>query len=74
MDRRGLFRMAAQLGAGIGAFSLFGCGGATTAPTTTTNPATPTTPTTGGGACSRVPEETQFPINPQRATPKGTEF
>ncbi len=65
MDRRGLFRMAAQLGAGIGAFGLFGCGGATTAPSTTINPSTPTTPTTpttGSGACSRVPEETAGPF------------
>ena len=61
MDRRGLFRMAAQLGAGIGAFSLIGCGSATTAPSTTNNPSTPTTPTTGG-ACSRVPEETAGPF------------
>ena len=61
MDRRGLFRMAAQLGAGIGAFSLAGCGSATTAPSTTNNPSTPATPTTGG-ACSRVPEETAGPF------------
>ena len=62
MDRRGLFRMAAQLGAGIGAFSLFGCGSATTAPSATNNPSTPTMPTTGSGACSRVPEETAGPF------------
>jgi protocatechuate 3,4-dioxygenase beta subunit len=61
MDRRGLFRMAARLGAGIGAFNLLGCGGSATAPTTTTTPAT-TTPTTGSGACSRTPEETAGPF------------
>ena len=63
MDRRGLLRLAARLGAGVGAFSLFGCGSSsTTAPTTTTTPTTPTTPSTGSGACSRVPEETAGPF------------
>jgi protocatechuate 3,4-dioxygenase beta subunit len=57
MDRRGLFRMAARLGAGIGAFNLLGCGANATAPTSTTT----TTPTTGSGACSRTPEETAGP-------------
>src|SRR5215217_225773 len=60
VDRRGLFRIAAQLGA----VTLFGCG-STTAPTAagnTTNPTNPTTPGTGGGACSRVPEETAGPF------------
>ena len=58
IDRRGLFRMAARLGAGIGAFNLVGCGGSATAPTTTTTTTTPTT----GGACSRTPEETAGPF------------
>lgn len=60
MDRRGLLRMAARLGAGIGAFNLLGCGGGATAPTTTSTTTT-TTPATGSGACSRTPEETAGP-------------
>jgi protocatechuate 3,4-dioxygenase beta subunit len=56
MDRRGLFRMAARLGAGIGAFNVLGCGASATAPTTTTTPAT------GSGACGRTPEETAGPF------------
>jgi protocatechuate 3,4-dioxygenase beta subunit len=58
MDRRGLFRMAARLGAGIGAFNLLACGSGATAPTADTT----TTPATGGGACSRTPEETAGPF------------
>jgi protocatechuate 3,4-dioxygenase beta subunit len=54
IDRRGLLRMAARLGAGIGAFNLLGCGSSATAPTTTTT-------TTTGGACSTIPEETAGP-------------
>jgi protocatechuate 3,4-dioxygenase beta subunit len=57
MDRRGLFRLAARLGAGIGAFNLAGCGATATAPTSTTTTTIPTT----GGACSRTPEETAGP-------------
>jgi protocatechuate 3,4-dioxygenase beta subunit len=58
MDRRGLFRMAARLGAGISAFNLVGCAASATAPTNTTT----TNPTQGSGACSRTPEETAGPF------------
>ena len=60
MDRRGILRMAARFGAGIGAFHLLGCGSGATAPTTTA--ANTTTPATGSGACSRTPEETAGPF------------
>jgi protocatechuate 3,4-dioxygenase beta subunit len=52
MDRRGLFRMAARLGAGVGALQVLGCGGG--------SEKTPTTPTPPG-TCSKVPEETAGP-------------
>jgi protocatechuate 3,4-dioxygenase beta subunit len=55
IDRRGLFRMAARLGAGAAALQAFGCA----------SPASPSddTGTTGtGGSCSsRIPEETAGP-------------
>jgi protocatechuate 3,4-dioxygenase beta subunit len=57
MDRRGLFRMAARLGAGFGALHLAGCGSSATSPTPTT-----AIPATVGGACNRVPEETAGPF------------
>src|SRR5262245_19384408 len=55
MDRRGLFRLAARFGAGIGALQLVGCA---------SNPASPSDAeaSTSGGSCSaRIPEETQGP-------------
>ena len=55
MDRRGLFRMAARLGAGVGALQLLGCGG-------TDSETPPTTPGGPSGTCSRVPEETAGPF------------
>ena len=59
IDRRGLFRLAARFGAGVGALSLVACGGDSNpvAPTTTSSTTTPTS----GGACSRIPEETAGP-------------
>jgi hypothetical protein len=52
IDRRGLFRLAARLGAGIGALQLLGCA---------SNPASPSVSSGesgGGGSCgARIPEE-----------------
>jgi len=61
MNRRGLLRMAARFGAGLGALQLLGCGSGSS-PTTpsTTSGAT----TTGGGTsstCSLIPSETAGP-------------
>jgi hypothetical protein len=58
-DRRGLFRLAARFGAGVGVLQLAACGGDSNpvAPTTTSS----STTTTSGGACSRIPEETAGP-------------
>jgi protocatechuate 3,4-dioxygenase beta subunit len=58
IDRRGLFRLAARLGAGAGAVQVAACGGNSNpvAPTTTSTPVTSTS-----GACSRIPEETAGP-------------
>jgi protocatechuate 3,4-dioxygenase beta subunit len=63
-DRRGLLRLAATFGVGIGAFQLLGCGSSPTSPTdTTTGGSTGTTTGTGTtAACtSRIPEETGGP-------------
>ena len=61
MNRRGLLRMAARFGAGVGALQLLGCGSAS-------SPTTPSTTsggtTTGGGTgstCSLIPSETAGP-------------
>lgn len=51
MDRRHLLRLAATLGAGLGALQLFGCGDSATDPADT-----------GNGACSRIPPETAGPF------------
>jgi protocatechuate 3,4-dioxygenase beta subunit len=59
IDRRGMLRMAARLGAGVGAFQLFGCG------SSASSPIQPSQTTTAGGTsstCSRIPEETQGPF------------
>ena len=57
IDRRGLFRLAARFGAGVGALQLLGCA---------SNPSSPSESggsSTGGGSCSaRIPEETQGPF------------
>jgi protocatechuate 3,4-dioxygenase beta subunit len=60
IDRRGLLRLAARLGAGAGALQMLGCGGSPTAASETTTTSTTTTGTTSS-SCSRVPEETQGP-------------
>jgi len=57
IDRRGLFRLAARFGAGVGALQLIGCGSNPTSPSESGGSST------GGGSCSaRIPEETQGPF------------
>ena len=62
MNRRGLLRLAAGIGAGFGAIPLLGCGGSSpTAPTTNTD--TSAAPTgTANSACSSIPRETAGPF------------
>ena len=62
MNRRGLLRLAAGIGAGFGAIPLLGCGGSSpTAPTTNTD--TSAAPTgTANSACSSIPQETAGPF------------
>jgi len=69
LDRRGMLRLGARLGAAFGALQLAGCGSssptAPTATTETTASATTTTTTTtpaSGATCARVPEETAGPF------------
>ncbi len=58
MDRRGLLRLAARLGAGAGALQLLGCGSSATSPSDTGTGGGSTT-----GSCSaRIPEETAGPF------------
>jgi protocatechuate 3,4-dioxygenase beta subunit len=64
LDRRGVLRLGARLGAAFGALQLAGCSDSPTAPTaTTTTTSTPTTTTTppSSATCARVPEETAGP-------------
>ena len=66
MNRRGLFRLAARLGAGVGALQLVGCADSTTSPTTTSSSSSSSTTTGSGGTTnatctSKVPEETAGP-------------
>jgi protocatechuate 3,4-dioxygenase beta subunit len=66
LDRRGILRLGARLGAALGALQLAGCGGSSpTAPTATTTTAAPATTTTttppSSTTCVRVPEETAGP-------------
>jgi protocatechuate 3,4-dioxygenase beta subunit len=56
MDRRGLFRLAAKLGVGVGALQMLGCGSTPTSATDTT-----TTTGTTSSTCSKIPEETAGP-------------
>ena len=57
IDRRGLFRLAARFGAGVGALQLIGCASNPTSPSESGGSST------GGGSCSaRIPEETQGPF------------
>lgn len=57
MDRRGVLRLVAGLGAGVGALHLLGCGGATdVADDTVTDPGTNTE------TCSKIPAETAGPF------------
>jgi protocatechuate 3,4-dioxygenase beta subunit len=63
IDRRGLFRMAARVGAGFSALQLLGCGGSS--PTSPSSTSTSTDTSTGGAtastACSTIPAETAGP-------------
>jgi protocatechuate 3,4-dioxygenase beta subunit len=63
IDRRGLFRMAARVGAGFSALQLLGCGGSS--PTSPSGTSTSTDTSTGGAtastACSTIPAETAGP-------------
>lgn len=60
IDRRGLLRLAAGFGFGIGASSLFGCSNSTTSPDTTSSGTS--SGATGTSACSRIPSETEGPF------------
>jgi protocatechuate 3,4-dioxygenase beta subunit len=58
IDRRGLLRLAARFGAGVGALQLVGCASNPTSPSDS-----PGGESAGGGSCSaRIPEETQGPF------------
>jgi protocatechuate 3,4-dioxygenase beta subunit len=59
MDRRGLLRMAAGLGASLGLTQLIGCSNDT--PTSPSETSAGTGGSTGNSACSRIPEETAGP-------------
>jgi protocatechuate 3,4-dioxygenase beta subunit len=61
MDRRGLLRLAARLGAGVSALQLLGCGGSSpTTPSTSTGSGT--IPGSGtNSTCSLIPNETAGP-------------
>jgi protocatechuate 3,4-dioxygenase beta subunit len=62
MDRRGLLRLAARLGAGVGTLQMLGCGSSPTA-ATDTGTSTATGTGTGTATCSsKIPEETQGPF------------
>jgi len=58
MDRRRVLRLAASLGAGLGALQLLGCRDSAAATGTNSNG---DTGNTGGGACSLIPTETAGP-------------
>ncbi len=58
IDRRGLLRLAARFGAGVGALQLVGCASNPTSPSDSSGGGS-----AGGGSCSaRIPEETQGPF------------
>ncbi len=67
MNRRGPFRLAARLGAGVSALQLAGCADSTTAPTSTSSSSSSSTTTGNSGGTtnatctSKVPEETAGP-------------
>ena len=62
LNRRGLIRMAARLGLGVGGLQLLGCDKDTpTSPSTTASTTTATTTPLPSGTCSRVPQETAGP-------------
>jgi len=63
MNRRGLLRLAARLGAGVGALQVLGCGGSSpTNPSMNTDTGTGTIPGRGtNSTCSLIPNETAGP-------------
>ena len=67
INRRGVLRLGARLGAAIGALQLIGCSDSPTSPTPTTTTTststttTTTTPPTSTATCSKIPEETAGP-------------
>jgi protocatechuate 3,4-dioxygenase beta subunit len=64
MNRRGLLRFAARLGAGVGAFQMIGCGSSSPTSPSDTTTTTTTASGTGSGAATctaKIPEETQGP-------------
>jgi protocatechuate 3,4-dioxygenase beta subunit len=69
MNRRGLLRLAARFGAGMGTLQMIGCGSSPTSPTDSTattggsGSGTGTGTGTGTAACTaKIPEETQGPF------------
>ena len=69
IDRRGVLRLGARLGAAFGALQLVGCSDSPTSPTalattpttTTTTTTTPTTTPPSTATCAKIPEETAGP-------------
>lgn len=61
IGRRGMLRMAAGLGVGLGSLHLLGCSSATDASDDASTGTTTENPPTGSSTCSRIPEETAGP-------------
>jgi len=61
IGRRGLLRLAARAGMGVGALQLIGCGSSPTSATDTVTSTTSTTTGAGTVCTTKIPEETQGP-------------
>jgi len=61
IGRRGLLRLAARAGMGVGALQLIGCGSSPTSATEAPTSNTSTSTGTGAACTAKVPEETQGP-------------